>query len=209
MKTQRLMVFLRGEYRLLAGPSHLALQSAPPRDRHPFEIVDPTRRVRPASKTHLSKLRFKLHGEHTKMLMNRVFATLAAVFCWTAHADAQGPLFAPAPAIVGGPESGEVFLLDLNHDGHLDLITKHLLRQRLAVWSGDGKGHFVPASESSMDFDVMPGAVCQSSRPARDRKAKASTYVEEACARRDWFVSDLKQDYRLDCLRSDSRFQWR
>jgi hypothetical protein len=93
------------------------------------------------------------------MLMNRFLTILASVFCWAAHGDVQGPLFVPMPAAVGSPESGEVFLVDLNHDGHLDLVTKHLLRQRLAVWSGDGKGHFVPDTEHSMDFDVMPGAV--------------------------------------------------
>jgi hypothetical protein len=91
--------------------------------------------------------------------MNRFIATLASVLCWAAHGDAQGPLFALAPAVVGAPESGEVFLVDLNRDGHLDLVIKRLLRQRLAVWSGDSKGHFVPAAEGSMDFDVMPGAV--------------------------------------------------
>jgi hypothetical protein len=66
------------------------------------------------------------------MLMNRFFAILASVFCLAAHDDAQRPLFAPAPANVGAPGSGEVFLVDLNHDRHLDLVTKHLLRQRLA-----------------------------------------------------------------------------
>ena len=74
--------------------------------------------------------------------MNRFFPILASVFCWAAHGNAQGPLFAPVPAVIGAPESGEVFLVDLNHDGHLDLVTKHLLRRRLAVWSGDGKGSF-------------------------------------------------------------------
>src|SRR6266404_2053086 len=91
--------------------------------------------------------------------MNKFAATLASVTWWAAFGYAQGPLFVPAPATVGGPGSGGVFLVDLNHDGHLDLVTKHLLKQRLAVWSCDGKGHFVAATEGSMDFDVMPGAV--------------------------------------------------
>jgi hypothetical protein len=54
--------------------------------------------------------------------MNKCFPIFASVFCWAAHADAQGPLLAPAPANVGAPESGEVFLVDLNHGGHLDLV---------------------------------------------------------------------------------------
>ena len=91
--------------------------------------------------------------------MNKFAATLAALACCAAHVYAQRPLFAPAPPVVVGPGAGEVFLVDLNHDGHLDLVTKHLLQRKLVVWSGDGKGHFVPAAEGSMDFDVMPGAV--------------------------------------------------
>lgn len=91
--------------------------------------------------------------------MNQFSATLATVACWAAYGYAQGPLFVPAAGSFGAPQSGEVFLVDLNHDGHLDLVTKHLLQRKLAVWSGDGKGHFVPAAEGSMDFDIMPGAV--------------------------------------------------
>src|SRR5262249_8822092 len=37
--------------------------------------------------------------------------------------------------------------------------TKHLVQRKLVVCSGDGKGHFAPAAQGSMDFDVMPGAV--------------------------------------------------
>jgi hypothetical protein len=31
--------------------------------------------------------------------------------------------------------------------------------------------------------------------------------IEEACTGRDWYISDLKQDCRLDGLRSDLRFR--
>src|ERR1051326_9093134 len=92
-------------------------------------------------------------------LMNKFATALALVDCCAAYGFAQGPLFAPAPLVVGEPQSGGVFLVDLNHDGHLDLVTGHILQKKLAVWSGDGKGHFVPAAQGSMDFDVMPGAV--------------------------------------------------
>lgn len=68
-------------------------------------------------------------------------------------------MFTPAPAIVGQPGSGEIFLVDLNHDGHLDLVTKYLLKQKLAVWSGDGKGQFVASARDSKDFDSLPGAI--------------------------------------------------
>src|SRR5437868_4735190 len=91
--------------------------------------------------------------------MNKLAATLALFVCWVAHGFAQAPMFAPAVPIVVGSGSGGVFLVDVNHDGHLDLITKHLLKQSLSVWFGDGKGHFVAAAECSMSFDYMPGAV--------------------------------------------------
>src|SRR5687767_13997237 len=91
--------------------------------------------------------------------MNKFAVALAAFVCWAAHGYAQAPLFAHASPVVVGPGSGEVFLADINHDGHLDLLTKHLLKQRLSVRFGDGKGHFVPAAESSMKFDYQPGAV--------------------------------------------------
>jgi hypothetical protein len=90
--------------------------------------------------------------------MIKFAATLVTVGCCAACGYAQRPQFAPAPPIVAGPGS-EVFLVDLNHDGHVDLVTKHLVQRKLVVRLGDGKGHFVPAAEGSMDFDVMPGAV--------------------------------------------------
>lgn len=90
--------------------------------------------------------------------MNRFVVTLVTVGCCAACGYAQRPLFAPAPPVVVGQGSGEVFLVDLNHDGHLDLVTKHLVQRKLVVCSGDGKGHFAPAAQGSMDFDVMPGA---------------------------------------------------
>jgi hypothetical protein len=101
----------------------------------------------------------KVRIVHRRNVMNKPVATFAMAVCWTAHSYAQHSLFVRAPAIVGAPGSGEVFLVDLNHDGHLDLVTKHLLMRRLAVWSGDGKGHFSAAAEGSMNFDLMPGAV--------------------------------------------------
>lgn len=93
------------------------------------------------------------------MLMNKCAATLATIASCTIYGYAQGPLFAPAPGVVGEPKSRGVFLVDLNHEGHLDLVTTHILQKRVAVWSGDGKGHFAPTAQGSMDFDVMPGAV--------------------------------------------------
>ena len=91
--------------------------------------------------------------------MKKFAVTLAMVVCWVAYGYPQASLFTPASPVAVGPGSGEVFLADLNHDGHLDLLTKHLLKQSLSLRFGDGNGHFVPAGESSMSFDYQPGAV--------------------------------------------------
>jgi hypothetical protein len=91
--------------------------------------------------------------------MNRFVVTLAVFVCCAGQGSTQTPLFAPASAVTVGQGSGEIFLADINHDGHLDLLTKHLLTQRLSVQFGDGKGHFATAAECSMSFDCGPGAV--------------------------------------------------
>jgi tetratricopeptide (TPR) repeat protein len=42
---------------------------------------------------------------------------------------------------------------------------------------------------------------------ALGNRHRALDYIEEACARRDWYVSGLKQDGRLDPLRTASQFR--
>jgi hypothetical protein len=84
------------------------------------------------------------------------------VVAWCAgSAAAQAPLFVPAPASpVGvGTGSGELVLADLNRDGHLDLLAKHLLGKSVSVWLGDGKGRFAPAAKGPVRFDYLPGAI--------------------------------------------------
>jgi hypothetical protein len=87
------------------------------------------------------------------------FGALTLLFLVAAHPSSQGPLFAPAPGspVPVGPESGQVVLADINRDGHLDMVTRHLLRRIVAVWLGDGKSHFAPAAEQPMHIDYEPG----------------------------------------------------
>lgn len=77
------------------------------------------------------------------------------------QSHSQGPLFAPAPGspVAVGPGSGEIVLADLNRDGHLDMLTKHLLTQIVVVRLGDGKGHFAPVAEGPMSFAYRPGTI--------------------------------------------------
>jgi hypothetical protein len=74
-------------------------------------------------------------------------------------AAASDSLFAPPATIDIGTGAGGVFLLDVNHDGHLDLITTHVVQKRLSVMLGDSHGHFAHDSKRSLSFDEMPGAI--------------------------------------------------
>ncbi|HLG13528.1 MAG TPA: VCBS repeat-containing protein [Blastocatellia bacterium] len=73
----------------------------------------------------------------------------------------QGPMFVPAPGspVTVGPDSGEIVLADFNRDGHLDMLTKHLLSRIVAVRLGDGKGRFAPLAEGPMSLGYQPGAI--------------------------------------------------
>ena len=66
-------------------------------------------------------------------------------------------MFVPGPPVTVERGSGPVLLADVNHDGHLDLITKHMTNRTVSVLYGDGHGHFTPSPESSMKLDFEPG----------------------------------------------------
>lgn len=90
------------------------------------------------------------------------FAITIAGFVWiccSARADSQGPLFDAALSVVVGPGSGQVVLADINRDGHLDMVTRHLLHRSLAVLLGDGKSGFSPVAGSPMRLDYQPGTM--------------------------------------------------
>src|SRR5438067_845346 len=93
----------------------------------------------------------------------RVYASIAAisVFSLTLLAVPQTPLFVPAPGppVTVAKGSGQILLADMNRDGHLDLITKHLTNRTVSVLLGNGKGRFVPASASSLNLSFDPGAM--------------------------------------------------
>lgn len=87
-------------------------------------------------------------------------AALAAV-SWLAPINSQGPLFAPAPGspVKVGPGSGQIVLADLNRDGHLDMVTRHLRDRSVAILAGDGKGGFAHAPRSPIRFTYEPGTI--------------------------------------------------
>jgi hypothetical protein len=74
---------------------------------------------------------------------------------------------AVAPAFVAASESpvnvgrgsGGIFLVDLNGDGHLDLLTQHLMQNSIGVQLGDGTGQFTPLPGGPLKLDYAPAAV--------------------------------------------------
>jgi len=71
----------------------------------------------------------------------------------------NGTLFVAASPVMVGRGSGEVFLVDIDYDGYLDVLTKHLLNKSLSVRLGDGKGHFAQSAEGSIGLGYEPGAI--------------------------------------------------
>lgn len=80
---------------------------------------------------------------------------------WAIAACAQLPLFVPAAAspVVVGRGSGEIVLADVDRDGHLDLVARHLLERSLTIQLGDGAGRFAPAAGSPLRLEFEPGAM--------------------------------------------------
>lgn len=72
---------------------------------------------------------------------------------------AQGLLFGPAPGspVAVGPGSGQVILADVSGDGRLDMLTRHLQQQLVAVQLGDGQGRFSAAPTGPISLDYPPG----------------------------------------------------
>jgi predicted permease len=77
---------------------------------------------------------------------------------WMIYLDAQVSLFrsgAPVPVRQG---SGQVVLIDVNRDGHLDLVATHLQKKLVGVHLGDGTGLFAPTVAAGMSLQPDAGA---------------------------------------------------
>ena len=73
---------------------------------------------------------------------------------------AQSALFTEGPRVAVGPGSGQVVLTDINGDGHVDLVTRHLLQKKIGVFIGDGRGVFTPVKvgiAGEQYFEVLTG----------------------------------------------------
>jgi hypothetical protein len=93
--------------------------------------------------------------------MDRAVVVAAALtaLVTTGAAQSQTALFESAAPVTVGPGPGQILLIDLNRDGHLDLVTAHLLTRVIGVQLGTGRGRFTPASTSPMTLGFAPGAI--------------------------------------------------
>jgi hypothetical protein len=92
---------------------------------------------------------------------------VAVASVWTywsspAHSDSDSdePLLVPGSSspVRVGQGSGRVLLADINRDGHLDLVTQHLLGSSIALLSGDGTGRFAWFEGAPLRLGYQPGA---------------------------------------------------
>ena len=85
----------------------------------------------------------------------------ALLFYGSGSIDAQTPLLTPAPGspVSVGPGSGQVLFGDLDRDGHLDMVTRHLLDLRVRFFRGDGKGGFTAFPGGQIRLSDQPGSV--------------------------------------------------
>lgn len=95
-----------------------------------------------------------LHPTHFLAL-----ALLFAAVARPAPAIDDAALFRAGQPIEVGRGSGGVFLVDLDRDGHLDLVAKHLQTHRLSLQLGDGRGSFRPRTAGPLPLSFAPGAL--------------------------------------------------
>jgi hypothetical protein len=85
--------------------------------------------------------------------------TAALVLGRVGSAQVEPPVLVRAPDIAVGPGSGQIVVADINHDGHLDVIARHLMQREISVFLGDGRGAFRPAPVSRIALPYRPGMI--------------------------------------------------
>jgi hypothetical protein len=93
--------------------------------------------------------------------MFKIIVSMWVALVWVLPPSAQTPLFnaAPSSPVAVGNSPGQIVWADVNGDGRLDLVTRHLLEKFIAVHLGDGAGRFAAAPGSPLALKTEPGAV--------------------------------------------------
>lgn len=93
--------------------------------------------------------------------MVKIIVSMLVALVWVLSASAQTPLFnaAPGSPVAVGSGPGQVVWADVNGDGRLDLVTRHLLEKFVAVHLGDDTGRFTAAPGSPIALKTEPGDV--------------------------------------------------
>jgi hypothetical protein len=81
--------------------------------------------------------------------------------CCGSQAHSEEPLFIPGPSspVKVGHGSGRVLLADINGDGHLDLLTQHLMSSSVGILAGDGRGNFASLDGAPLRLGYHPGTI--------------------------------------------------
>jgi hypothetical protein len=87
-------------------------------------------------------------------MMRGVVVLSAGLSAALAMQSAPAALFSPAPfsPVRVGTGSGTALVADINNDGEMDLLTRHLLSRRITVSLGAGSGRFRPPATLSLDY---------------------------------------------------------
>lgn len=144
------------------------------------------------------------------------------------------PLFVPAPngTVNVGRGSGTVILADINRDGEVDLLTRHLLGRKITISLGEAPGRFAPAADLTVDYSpgdmklgdvnadgVLDLAITPGTQDVADvllgngrgtfARAPGSPFaVSEAVDelnKRTLHLVDLNEDGRLDIVTANGR----
>lgn len=93
--------------------------------------------------------------------MTRIALVLAALvpLSIATQGPAQREPFRPALAVPLGARSGDMVLVDINRDQHLDIAVAHPANGTLTVRFGDGTGHFNTRPETSTALPHGGGAI--------------------------------------------------
>jgi hypothetical protein len=87
------------------------------------------------------------------------FGLLALSALGCAIEGPEEPILSPASPVPVGRGAGALALVDVDRDGHLDIVSKYLLTRNVALHLGDGRGHFASAPASPVNLVYEPGAM--------------------------------------------------